>query len=109
MPNIYHGFIRAIITTISGLIIALFTKVIIVEAIDNEGIALLVAIAIFAFSLFILSGKMNYWGILYTIGWFIGLAIMFYFLSSMISSMESVSYIIVTIVILGIKIFHKFR
>ena len=108
MPNIVHGFIRAIITTISGLIIALFTKVIIVEAIDNEGLALLVSIAIFAVSLYILSGKMNYWGIMYTIGWFIGLAIMFYTLSSMISPIEIICYISVTVVILGIKIFHKF-
>ena len=108
MPNIVHGFIRAIITTISGLIIALFTKVIIVEAIDNEGLALLVSIAIFAVSLYILSGKMNYWGVMYTIGWFIGLAIMFYTLSSMISPLEIITYIGVTVVILGIKIFHKF-
>jgi len=108
MPNIVHGFIRAIITTISGLIVALLTKVIIVEAIDNEGLALLVSIAIFAVSLYILSGKMNYWGIMYTIGWFIGLAIMFYTLSSMISPIEIISYIGVTVVILGIKVFHKF-
>lgn len=108
MPNIVHGFIRAIITTISGLIIALFTKVMIVEAIDNEGFALLVSIAIFAVSLYILSGKMNYWGIMYTIGWFIGLAIMFYTLSSMISPLEIITYIGVTVIILGIKISHKF-
>lgn len=108
MPNIVHGFIRVIITTISGLIVALCTKVIIVEAIDNEGLALLVSIAIFAVSLYILSGKMNYWGIMYTIGWFIGLAIIFYTLSSMISPIEIISYIGVTVVILGIKVFHKF-
>lgn len=108
MPNIVHGFIRAIMTTISGLIIALFTKVIIVEAIDNEGLALLVSIVIFAVSLYILSGKMNYWGIMYTIGWFIGLSIMFYTLSSMISPIEIISYIGMTVVILGIKVFHKF-
>lgn len=108
MPNIYHGFIRAIITTISGLIIALFTRAIIVEAIDNEGLALVVSITIFAFSLYILSGKMNYWGIMYTTGWFIGIAIMFYMLSSMISPIEIISYLGVTVIILGIKISHKF-
>lgn len=108
MPNIVHGFIRAIITTISGLIVALLTKLIIIETIDNEGLALLVSIAIFAVSLYILSGKMNYWGIIYTTGWLIGLAIMFYTLSSVISPLEIASYIIATALILGIKIFHKF-
>ena len=107
MPNIVHGFYRAILTIISGLIFALVTEVIIVEAIDNEVLALLVPFAIFAISLYILSGKMNYWGIIYTIGWLIGLGIMFYTLSSMISPIEIISYIVVTAVILVIKIFHK--
>lgn len=109
METFIYGLKRAITSTISGLIIALITREVILEVSNSEVLAIVVSLCIFTLSFYILLGKMKYWGILYIIGWFGGLALMYYCLSSVISVYEIGLYITVTIVILYIKVKNRWR
>ena len=107
MPTFEDGFIRAIGYTISGFIISLILKTIISDILENELLAILFSILIFGLSLYVISSNMEYWGILYTVGWFLGLLLMFYSMSSLIAWYEIVIYLFLTIFILIGKISNK--
>ena len=109
MPDMGHGFQRAIWTLIGGLMISLIIRGVL-ESLDLGPQAVLISVLVYAlsiFSLVVLSGKMKYWGFMYTIGWLFGLAIMLYALSSMISPIEIFLYIVITIIALAIKLSNK--
>ena len=93
------GLMRALKDAFIGMVIIILTKGIILSSTDNETYAIIGSIIIFAFSLFILYEKMNYWGIGYTGGWIIGIVIIFYSMSSIISPIE-------IIINIGIGIFY---
>jgi len=109
MANIEHGFQRAIETMVGGIIASLVIRALL-DSLNIGNFAILISILIYTISIFsiiALSGKMKYWGFMYTIGWFFGLIIMMYALSSMISPAEIVLYIIITIIALIIKMSNK--
>ncbi len=109
MPDIGHGFQRAIGTLIGGLIISLIIRGVL-ETLELGTLAILISVLIYGLSLFsivVLSGKMKYWGFMYTFGWLFGLAIILYALSSMISPIEIFLYILITIIALAIKFSNK--
>jgi len=93
------GFIRAIKDTIAGIVISVLTKVIILQFTDNEILAIIGSITVFTLALIILYEKMNYWGILYLIGWILGLMVM--------SSVMSFFEIIINILIAGFYLYIK--
>ena len=61
------GFIRAIRDTIIGIAASVLTKAIILQFTDNEILAIIGSVIVFALALIILYEKMEYWGILYLI------------------------------------------
>lgn len=93
MPNLAHGFIRAIISTIVGIILSIISKEIVSNLMENEVIGTIASLVIFAISLYIITSKMKYWGILYSIGWILGLGLMYYSMASIIEWYEIISYI----------------
>jgi len=108
MPNIIDGLIRAIFSTIFGLIISIVTREIVSELSGNEILGILVSLGIFTISIYIIVGNMNYWGILYTLGWLIGLGIMYYSMSTLIEWYEIILYLGISITILFAKLKNKF-
>jgi len=109
MPDIGHGFQRAIVTILGGIIISIVIRSIL-ESYELGNLAIIVSVLIYEISIFsimVLSGKMKYWGFMYTIGWFFGLTIMFYSSSSIISPIEIVLYIIITTIVLVAKLSNK--
>ena len=107
MPNIIDGFIRAIVSSVIGIVISVGTRAIISDLLDNEVFGIIASLVIFAISLYIITSKMKYWGIIYTIGWFVGLAFMYYALSSIIDWYEIVLYLVVSGIILYGKLINK--
>ena len=108
MPNIFHGFIRAILSTIGGLIISIASKEIVSNLLENELIGILVSLGVFTISLYVITSNMKYWGILYLIGWILGLGLMYYSMSSIIEWYEIIAYIGVSSIILYGKLKRKF-
>ena len=109
MPDAGHGFQRAIITLIVGVVVSLVVRAML-ESFELENLAIIVSVLIYGISIFLiiaLSEKMKYWGFMYTIGWFFGLIIMLYALSSIISPVEIVLYAAITIIALAVKISNK--
>ena len=109
MPGPEHGFIRAIETLITGIIISVVIRAFI-DALDLGILGIIISILIFGvsiFSIITLSGKMKYWAFGYTVGWFIGLGIMIYALSSLLNPFEVAAYIVITIFTLVLKISNK--
>ena len=104
MPNLIDGFIRAFIGTIIGLVISLVTKEIVSDLLKNETLGILTSVIIFAISFYVILSKMEYWGIMYTIGWIIGLAIIYYAMSSMVEWYEIILYLVTSAIILYGKI-----
>lgn len=88
LEKIIQGFVRALMSSIIGVISAYAIKAIVIELTDNIYLASLISILIFSGSVHISLQKMNYWGILYTIGWFIGLTIIYRSMESLISPIE---------------------
>lgn len=100
----FDGFVRAIKDTIIGIIISLLTKTILLQLTDNEILAIIGSIIVFTLTLIILYEKMNYWGILYLIGWILGLIVM----SSVISLIEIIINIVIAVFYLYVKVSKKF-
>ena len=108
MPNIYHGFIRAIISTIGGMVISIVTNEIVTNLTENEALGILASLIVFGFSLYVITSKMKYWGILYTAGWILGLGLMYYSMASIIEWYEIFLYLFVSAIILYGKLRKKF-
>lgn len=104
MKKIIDGFIRAITTIVLGTTLSYIFKEFITNLMENEIIGFLVSLGIFAISLYAITSKMKYWGILYTIGWIIGLALMYYYMSSIIEWYEIILYPLISILILYNKL-----
>ena len=98
------GFIRAIKDTIIGIVVSVLTKAILLQLTDNEILAIIGSVIVFTLALIILYEKMNYWGILYLIGWILGLIVM----SSVISLIEIIINIVIAVFYLYAKISKKF-
>jgi hypothetical protein len=108
IKRIFDGFIRAILSTIFGLILSIATKEIVSSLTENEILGIFASLAVFAISLYIITSNMKYWGIVYTIGWFIGLVIMYYYMTSLVEWYEIVLYLVISGFILYGKLSKKF-
>jgi len=97
------GFIRAIRDTIIGIVVSVVTKTIILQFTDNDILAIIGSVIVFALALIILYEKMEYWGILYLIGWILGVLVM----SSIISPFEIAINIVIAFLYLYAKISKK--
>jgi len=107
MKKIIDGFIRAIFSTITGLIISIISKESVSSILQNEILGSLTALAVFTLSIYVAARKMKFWGILYTMGWIIGLGIMYYSMASVIELYEIILYPLMSGLILYAKIKNK--
>lgn len=108
MKKIIDGFIRAIISTIFGIVISLVTKEIVSNLMENEVLGIIASLCIFAISLYAITSKMKYWGILYTLGWIVGLGLMYYSMTSIVEWYEIFLYLGTSAIILYNKLRKKF-
>lgn len=109
MPGFEHGFKRGFLTFIVAFLVTLIVRAFL-EAMDLGYLASVISILIFLISLVSIieiSGNMYYWGILYSVGFLVGLIFLLYAFSSMLNPIELFAYILITIIAISIKISHK--
>jgi hypothetical protein len=101
------GFIKAIMSTIFGIVISIAAKEIVSNLMVNEILGIIGSLGVFAISLYAITSKMKYWGILYTIGWITGLGLMYYSMASIIEWYEIILYLGISGIILYGKLKKK--
>jgi hypothetical protein len=106
MPGVEEGFIKAVIGTISGLIMS-----VVVDAL-SQSLNGLGNILILLFSLISIIGvleivfNMNFWSLTYIIGWFAGLILIGRYF---IGPWEFIMYVAVSITYILLKMARKFE
>ncbi len=103
MPRTYYGFKRAAIGIIAGLFIAPILKSILSYYGQENLIILFYILSIL--TIILLSKKMRYWSIWYSLGWIIGVLI----LHQILDAWELTLYLVIFIIALCYKIRFKIR
>ena len=101
----FDGFKRAIRDIIAGIVVSILLKAIILQLTGNKILAILGSVLVFALALIILYENMEYWGVLYLIGWISGIIA----LSSVIPPYEIALDLIIASIYLYTKISNKFN
>jgi len=103
MSRTYYGFKRAVIGIIAGLFLAPILKSILSYYGQENLIILFYISSILA--IILLTKKMRYWSIWYSLGWIFGVLVLY----QMLNAWELTLYIVIFIIALCYKIRYKIR
>lgn len=103
MPSFSDSFVRAITEAVSGIVMGLFVRSLLISS--GNGLLVFLGTVVSIFGIIMLIDKIPFWGIFYTIGWIFGIL---YIGSKLLEWWEIPVYLAIGGFFLYIKLNHKF-